>query len=292
MFKDDLGDRLKAYEAVETARVLDNTLPIYARIDGRGFSKFTKGMRRPYDERMSTAMIETTKYLVRETNARLGYTQSDEISLVWLADEENPASEVIFGGKIQKLVSVTAAMATAAFTREVSTSTDPDFAAYVDRLPHFDTRVFQLPNEEEAANAFIWRENDARRNAVSMAARSMFSHNALMNKSVHKMLEMMREAGTDFDTYPSFFRQGTYIRRETTIRTLDEAEVLHIPESKRPDLTIPVTRSAVKAVDTIPLALRNDRVAFVFNREDSPELPANLFLRESRGTLANEAKTD
>jgi tRNA(His) 5'-end guanylyltransferase len=50
---DDLGDCMKAYEAVETARTLDPALPIYARIDGRSFSTFTPSMRRPFDPRMA-----------------------------------------------------------------------------------------------------------------------------------------------------------------------------------------------------------------------------------------------
>jgi len=55
---------MKEYEAQETARRFLPGLPIYARIDGRGFSKFTKGMDRPYDARMSNAMVSATKVLV------------------------------------------------------------------------------------------------------------------------------------------------------------------------------------------------------------------------------------
>src|ERR1700761_6891397 len=82
--KDDFGDRMKqVYEAPETERRFLPMLPIYARLDGRSFSRLTKDMARPYDVRMSDAMVDTTKYLVGETHALIGYTQSDEISLVW-----------------------------------------------------------------------------------------------------------------------------------------------------------------------------------------------------------------
>lgn len=70
-------------------------------------------MARPYDERFSKAMIETTKYLVDETDARMGYTQSDEISLVWLT--ESPESQIFFNGRIQKMTSILAAMASVKF---------------------------------------------------------------------------------------------------------------------------------------------------------------------------------
>jgi len=61
---DDFGNRMKAYEAVETGRRLDVTMPIYARIDGRAFSSFTRGMDRPFDFRMLSAMVATASHLV------------------------------------------------------------------------------------------------------------------------------------------------------------------------------------------------------------------------------------
>ena len=70
-------------------------------------------MERPFDTRITQAMIDTTKYLIEETHARIGYTQSDEISLVWMQDRYD--SELIFGGKIQKMVSVLASMTAARF---------------------------------------------------------------------------------------------------------------------------------------------------------------------------------
>ncbi len=92
--KDDFGNRMKVYEAAETERYFMPLLPVYARIDGRSFSNFTQGMKRPYDERITRAMVETTKYLVEETHARIGYAQSDEISLVW--QQEHYKSERLF----------------------------------------------------------------------------------------------------------------------------------------------------------------------------------------------------
>ncbi len=61
---DALGDRMKSYESVEAGRRFLPLLPVLCRLDGKNFSKFTKGMNRPYDERMSKCMVETTKVLV------------------------------------------------------------------------------------------------------------------------------------------------------------------------------------------------------------------------------------
>ena len=111
--KDELGDRMKGYEGVETKRRLDATLPICARIDGRSFSRFTRGFERPFDQRIAAAMRAACKRLVNETNALIGFVQSDEISLIWQADE---GSQIFFDGKVQKMASVLASIATSEFT--------------------------------------------------------------------------------------------------------------------------------------------------------------------------------
>ena len=106
MDKDNFGNRMKAYEGMETERVLMPYLPIYARLDGKCFSNFTRHMKRPYDELMTNIMVDVTKFLVEETNAVIGYTQSDEISLAWYYPD--PESQPLFGGRIQKINSVLA----------------------------------------------------------------------------------------------------------------------------------------------------------------------------------------
>ena len=205
---DNFGDRMKGYEKHETERFLP-LLPIYARLDGKGFSKFTKGMQRPFDERMTRCMVETTKFLVEQTNATIGYTQSDEISLVWYSASVD--SQVFFDGKKQKIVSVLASMATAKFN-DMILEHIPEKS---DTFALFDCRAFTLPNLVEATNALLWREQDATKNAVSMAARSFYSHKELMNQGRADMQEMMFQKGQNFNDYPAYFKRGTFVRRET-----------------------------------------------------------------------------
>lgn len=251
---DDFGNRMKAYEAAETARKFDPMLPIYARIDGRAFSSFTRGMQRPFDLSMTGAMIETTKHLVHATHARIGYTQSDEISLVWLADE--PGSDVFFSGKMQKMCSVLASMAAAKFATVIP-------AEYAGRLPHFDARVFQLPTKDEAANTFLWRAMDARKNAISMVAQAHFSHKALFGKDQKAMLAMLAEARVDFEAYPACCRRGSFIRREVVERELTAAELARIPEAHRPGG--PVTRSEYRILEIPPFNTVTNRAAVIFD---------------------------
>jgi tRNA(His) guanylyltransferase len=221
--KDDLGDRMKEYERHETGRKFLPMLPVYARIDGRGFSKFTKGMARPFDAAMTHAMIETTKYLVKETHANIGYVQSDEISLAWLAPDYT--GSIFFDGKIAKMTSVLAAMATAGFGRAIR-----GWQPYEDRFPAFDARVLQLPLPYEAANMFLWRSLDATKNAVSMATRAHYSPKQMHGQNQAAMIEMLQDKGIRFSDYPDAFRLGTFVRRELDeVTSRSVMNTFHVP---------------------------------------------------------------
>lgn len=254
---------MKSYEAQETSRRFLPGLPIYARIDGRGFSRFTKGMNRPYDERMSEAMVGTTKVLVEETHATIGYVQSDEISLVWM-----PAAggQAWFDGKIMKMSSVLAGLATAAFANAVLLEfSNLHGLPLLKKLPHFDARVISMPSEMEAANMILWRNMDATKNAISMAASHYYSHKELQGKSGSEKQEMLWQKGVNFNDYPFFFKRGTFVRRETTETVLSEEELLAIPEKHRP--TGPVMRSAVRALDLPPLSKVQNLTGVLFRQE-------------------------
>jgi tRNA(His) guanylyltransferase len=266
MLSDDFGNRMKQYEFQETSRKFLPTLPVYARIDGRGFSKFTKGMRRPYDERMSNAMIEATKYLVKETHAKIGYVQSDEISLVW--HEPDYKSSVFFEGKVMKMTSVLAGMATSAFMMAVLESEDVEFRKYAHRRPHFDARAISLPSQMEAANMILWRSNDAFKNAVSMAAHNYFSHNSLQCMNQSTMQErLFQEKGINFNDYPEFFKRGTFVRKETYSRPFTTEELLKIPAKNRPDPSTLVSRNNIVAVPMPIFSKVTNRVGVIFNGE-------------------------
>ena len=269
--KDDFGNRMKAYESRETERAFIPLLPVYARIDGRCFSSFTRYAKRPYDETITRMMIETTKFLVEETHARMGYTQSDEISLVWVQDSYD--SEIFFCGKVQKLCSVLASMAAAKFGQLCLTSYNKEFHQQaMDSPPTFDCRVFQLPNRVEAANAFLWREKDATKNAVSMAARSFYSHKALHGKSSSEMQEMIFQKGQNFNDYPAFFKRGTFIRRITEERPFTDVELSAIPDAHRPTLETLVMRSRVVELDMPIFTKVLNREAVIFDGAE-PALP-------------------
>lgn len=237
--EDSLGDRMKELEGRESNRNLIPLLPAMARLDGRAFHTFTKGMGRPYDERMTYLMVETTKSLVAETNAVCGYTQSDEISLAWFSSHYD--SQIFFDGRIMKMTSILASMATLYFNRNIKYCFD-DPMLYEEQYPMFDCRVWNVPNIEEGANTFLWREKDATRNSIQMAAQSQYSHKQLMNKDCSELQEMLWQKGINWNDYPDRFKKGTYIQRKKIKRkfTCDELEKLpkHHDVFKNPELEV------------------------------------------------------
>lgn len=223
---DALGDRMKLYESAMAQQRFMPGLPIVARIDGRGFSKFTKGMERPFDVDMTNAMIHTTKELVKHTNASVGYTQSDEITLIWYSPTFK--SKTWFDGRVQKMVSLLGAHATLYFNQFIM----EHMPKYAKRNPTFDARVWNVPTLVEAVNVLIWREWDATKNSVQMAGHHYFSHKQLHKKHTGEIQEMMwSEHGVNWNSYPKFFKRGTYVgwQQLTRDRQLDIAELELLP---------------------------------------------------------------
>lgn len=263
MTNDDFGDRMKYLERFETARQFLPGLPLYARIDGHGFSKFTKGMNRPFDTRMVTAMIDTTKTLVEKTHATVAYTQSDEISLVWIDDNHN-----WFDGKIMKMTSVLAGLASAAFCKAVIDNFAENSMELIQKLPHFDARVISMPSKTEAVNMLLWRNLDATKNAISMAAGHYYSHKELQNKSGNEKQEMLFQRGVNFNDYPSFFKRGTWIRRNVVEKILSPEELAKIPEKHRPEPDQKVLRTVIVPYDLPPLNKVSNREEVLFKNAD------------------------
>jgi tRNA(His) 5'-end guanylyltransferase len=240
-----LGDRQKAYEGMEANRKLMQGLPLLVRLDGRAFHTFTRGLQRPYDERLSRAMIETAKFLVEESHASVGYCQSDEISLVF--PNTDPSRQTIFDGRTQKLCSILGSLATAKFNQLVA-ATIPEKAHL---LPVFDARAWAVPNLDLAAEHFVWREADATRNSLTMAAHAYYSTKELHKAGFSQKHEMLHDVGVNWNDYPAFFKRGTYVRREKILKELTACELARIPEKHRP--TAPVFRSEVRELEMPPI---------------------------------------
>ena len=253
---DELGTRIKEFEAITTKTKLMPQLPLYARIDGRSFHTFCRGLKKPFCYELVETMQEVTKFLVAETHAQLGYVQSDEISLCWLDPSKAP-----FDGKLFKLQSVLASLATSKFVNYIYKKYSEIFSSEITDdenikswtllcekcqkiIPSFDCRVFQLPNEVELANTFVWREIDAVRNSVSMLAQANFSHKELQGKDRKAMITMLEEKGIRWNELEDDLKRGAYFKRKLVQRKIDPITWAKIPDKVKPDTRI-VTRSEV-----------------------------------------------
>lgn len=195
----ELGDRMKAYE--ETFRnVLPVRMPAVIRLDGKAFHTLTRGCERPYDEKIYQAMTGAARALLQEVPGRMAYQQSDEVSVL-LIDYNKFDSQQWFGGIVQKMVSVVASVM------------GVEFSSLWGKPGYFDARVFVVP-ERDIENYFVWRQKDAMKNAISMAAQSVYSPKQLLGKHGGEMKEMLLEKGIKFDDYPAWFRMGSVIQRE------------------------------------------------------------------------------
>ena len=269
MTKDEFGDRMKMYEGVESQRRHMPGVPVLARLDGRCFSILTRGLGRPYDPRFANAMLDMTTALVEQTSARVGYTQSDEVTLLWHEDHMPfwASPRVFYAGRIQKMTSILAAMATGRFMRALEVYGLRECA---DRYPQFDCRTWTVPTREEAANVFLWRELDASKNSVSMAARVEFSHSQLHKKSGQQMKEMLQERGINWHFYPARFKRGAYVQRRKRWLKYSADEIARLPPKHmartNPDLL--VERSEVTSLNLAPLRDVPNRVEVLFDGAD------------------------
>ena len=201
---------------------------VIIRIDGKAFHTYTKGLNRPIDHGLTDDMNETAKFLCENIQgAKFGYVQSDEISIL-LTDYDETDTQAWFDHNLQKMCSIAASTATARFNqlrvsrKFADTTVDPIehgptaydqtiSAAINSKLAMFDARVFVIPDQEEVVNYFIWRQQDATRNSISMAAQSLFSHKALHGKSSSQMQDMMMEKKVNWNNYPVGFKRGRAI---------------------------------------------------------------------------------
>ena len=232
---DALGNRMKQYENCYRL-YLPRRQAVIIRCDGRSFHTFTKGFARPYDTVFAEAMQQTALKLAENiSGCKFVYTQSDEISLV-LTDYENINTEPWFGNNLQKIVSISASMATLYFNNAYRELVSPVFdyiekdekfrkvqlahlEALTKRTAIFDSRVFIVPREE-VFNVLYWRQTDCIRNSIQLLGQANFSHNQLQGKNCDEIQEMLwQEHGINWSKEPEWFKNGVAIYKEPMLVT-------------------------------------------------------------------------
>jgi tRNA(His) guanylyltransferase len=217
------------------------TDPFVIRLDGVSFSTFTKGLKKPFDERITDAFVQTTHDLVHKFSAVTGYTQSDEISLIFPAamepvssEETDPAStdssvkkirpvqrQHIYSGRMFKLASVTSSFASARFNYHLNRHSWTDLSPSIQKKVQgheafFDGRVIPLPDPLGIAECIFWRSNcDGLRNSISHISQHSYSAQELHGKGLRQQLMMLHEKDINVvRDYPLNVLFGTWVKKE------------------------------------------------------------------------------
>lgn len=215
---DDLGIRMKDfYESIPKTKLMRRT-PAAIRIDGKAFHTFTRGMKKPFDFVLMEGMQKTMQYLCENIQGCvLGYTQSDEITLI-LIDYKKLTSSAWLDYEVQKMCSIAASMATMAFNRyfaEAVKNCSSEDEVYLTVLQNavkkgamFDARCFNIP-KEEVCNLIYWRQLDAMRNSIQMLGQANFSHKQLQGKSCNQIQDMLvLEKGMNWNDLDPYLKRG------------------------------------------------------------------------------------
>lgn len=232
-----LGDRMKGAYENKYRLYLPERIPVIIRLDGKAFHTFCRGLKKPFDDLFISVMQDTMLDLCKNiSGCKLGYVQSDEISLLLVQTRDE--SQPWFDNNIQKIVSVSASMATLYFNKnfekrvfelmenyakDKSDYTEEELK-YIDKLDSkiytamFDSRVFVLP-KEEVNNYFIWRQIDCTRNSILSLAQSLYS-----DKEIHGIKcdalqdKMFTEKNVNWNDLSTVKKRGTCaIRKEVEV---------------------------------------------------------------------------
>lgn len=222
---DSLGDRMKSkYE--DCYRItLPGRMPLIVRIDGKAFHSFTKKCDKPWDLRLRDAMTAACQGLIKElAGAKIAYCQSDEISVL-LTDYDSLNTSAYFDKNLQKIVSVSASIATAHFNRSFNS----------ERMALFDARAFVVP-KEDVCNYFLWRQQDATRNSIMGLAQEHFPSNRLhkVNRSIAQEM-LFKEKGINWNDCEIWQKRGWCVVKK--IREIEENMIRPFIE---PDWEIPI----------------------------------------------------
>ncbi len=205
--KDDLGRRMKQDYEDALRLVLPRRTYVVVRIDGRGFHTFTKDLERPYSRPLADALDQAALGLCQEMiGCRFAFGQSDEYSFL-LTDFEKEDAALWFDGNVQKIVSVSASLFTAYFSRAYPST---KIAA---KIAAFDSRVLVISQRSEVERYFLWRQLDASANSLNMLASAHYTHSELVGKSNTEKHEMLFAKGLNWAKQPADFKRGRMVRR-------------------------------------------------------------------------------
>lgn len=200
MDNNSFDKRMRSLEYFHELKLLPETFTI-VRVDGRGFSRFTESrFEKPFDLKFHQLMLETSRSLLEQMQGIYAYTESDEISILFLPNWD------LFQRSLEKIVSISASIASATFTHLAK------------EIVQFDSRVWLGVNKSQVIDYFSWRQADATRCALNgwsywtlrKSGQSARKATAQLEKqSVAFKNELLFQNGINFNNLPTWQRRGT-----------------------------------------------------------------------------------
>ena len=193
-------NRMRELEYFHHLRLLPGAW-VVVRVDGRGFSRFTESrFEKPLDLKFHELMVQTAQTLLEEMQGIYAYTESDEISVLF------PLKWDFFARSLEKIVSISASIASATFTHATGT------------VAYFDSRVWLGANSAQVVDYFSWRQADATRCALNgwcywtlrkLGKSAAQATAELDNQSVAFKNELLFDNDINFNDLPTWQRRGT-----------------------------------------------------------------------------------
>jgi len=209
-----LKERIDDYQLITDCKILPR-IPIVICINGRGFSKTTQLIDKPFCNIFSECMLTTALQLCSNIEGVLfAYQHNDEIILITRNDQNND-TDPWYDNKVQKLCSATSSIATLFFNK-IAQSKQLNLTG--DAI--FLSQVFGVPTQAEAINTIIYHQQQNFYTAVQSACLYNLL-NKYDNNSIRDLLAgldidgkidlLSQECGINFNDYPMAFKRGAAI---------------------------------------------------------------------------------
>lgn len=161
-------------------------------------------------------------------------TKTEEMFSKYIIKEVIVTNQQIFGGRVQKMVSLIAGFTTMRFNKHLN---DLRFNYYTDEMlkdlnskdkrkyfetlqekvgnAYFDCRMYGIESEDEVYNSVMWRVRDAEKNSRSMFAQTYCSHKQLQNMNGPTQVEFCKDTtGYDWEQIEDRYKYGILVKRE------------------------------------------------------------------------------
>ena len=243
----NLEDKCQYYRGLTDYRIQGNN-DILVMLDGKNFSKLIKNnFQKPFDDDFINMMNKTAQFLCENVQGcKFAYVQSDEISLL-ITDYETTETDTLFGGRLCKIQSILASLATSEFNRQfilyniyhgdkrnIGAGDCVDIIEKM-KMAQFDCKCWTVPNQNEAFAWFLYRQLDCVKNSKQQTAQTYLPHKQLVGHNADEQIEMCKnENGIDWNNFEDSKKYGRFVykvNKEMTT-TLPSGEIINFTRNK------------------------------------------------------------